>query len=980
MDDRGEVAPDNQGLPEFRGLLRERVIGQLSRVFDCKTALVVAPAGWGKTTSIAQMAVQSLRQVAWCRLLESDSSEQAVLERIWTAANRARQRGGAAGMRSWASFEDALEEVSLPEASQYLLVLDDFHHLRGTPAGALVARLVEDPGRRAPVVIASREEPEMNLSRMRVEGRLVELTADDLRFRTWEVERLFRDHYGYRLTPEESADLARRTAGWAACIELFRIATTGKPPATRSRVMASIQGRSRLIREYLARNVLDELPADLRHFLLQASVLAEPTASMCDELLGRHDSSSMLESLRARQLVMEDPVEDGAFAIHDVLRAELDAELVRTFGERAARQAHARAGALLEEHGRATAALQAYLRAGELDDARRVLEEHGQDISAAPGRWIDQLPKNLAASNPWVMLTRARLLARAGSLELARSSYRDAEEGFELGGNSISLERCRLERRILESWIDPDPLPAANPISLVRAALHSDPLRAAYLAKGMKGPLASLARGIAFCLAGEATPRGANELQQALTDPSCPQEIALGLTCVGTTLKEAGLPDLGLSAGAGAAEGLLADLEHLAQPWLHRVLTAFHALVAEATGPNTDELLAFCEADEDAWGMALVLMMDGARLARTATRLEDAAASLAKAASRFSELHASTLASICHAMRALVLVRSGSEEAVAALAKAATAARRNKSPLALEIATEAKRLLEEGPSQSSVAPRDGRSDAHGAAHGTSSSPSVPASAAVTMAASTREAHLSTPSQLEVRSLGGLSVIAEGRLLPLDEVKPKARKLLAYMVTFAPNLLHREQLVEAFWPEVPLSSGLRNLQVAISSLRGLLPDGEPGGGALIQRNGDAYGLVPADAIWLDRLAFEQEAESAIAVERSGDHRGARECFREAMSLYRGELLPEVGPEDWIVEPRERLRLLAARCALGLAEASLAIDDPRQALEACERGIAIDRFNDTLWRTYAAAHRKDGNEAMALTVESRYRQVLSELGVV
>jgi ATP/maltotriose-dependent transcriptional regulator MalT len=97
--------------------------------------------------------------------------------------------------------------------------------------------------------------------------------ADDLRFRSWEVERLFREIYHQPLPPEDAATLSQRTGGWAAGLAMFHLLTEGRPPAQRRRALADLSRGSRLVRSYLVREVLGDLPAELREFLRRTSAL-----------------------------------------------------------------------------------------------------------------------------------------------------------------------------------------------------------------------------------------------------------------------------------------------------------------------------------------------------------------------------------------------------------------------------------------------------------------------------------------------------------------------------------------------------------------------------------------------------------------------------------------------------------------------------------------------------------------------------------
>src|SRR5205807_8652682 len=110
------------------------------------------------------------------------------------------------------------------------------HCLAGTPAEAVLGRLVEHAPEGLFVLVGSRAQPAWNLPRARAAGDLLEFSGDDLRFRSWEVERLFRDHYRQPLPPVELASLARRTEGWAAALQMFHLATRDKMPEERRRL------------------------------------------------------------------------------------------------------------------------------------------------------------------------------------------------------------------------------------------------------------------------------------------------------------------------------------------------------------------------------------------------------------------------------------------------------------------------------------------------------------------------------------------------------------------------------------------------------------------------------------------------------------------------------------------------------------------------------------------------------------------------
>ena len=272
--------------PRIQAVVRERLACALAPLWDARLGLVVGPAGSGKTTLLAQFAARVEAPLIWYRADVRDGSASALL------ASLARGTGPRFGAmrRNWASVDDMVRAFEdWTEVGPALLVVDDLHFLEGSPAEECLARLVEDAPESLAILMASRRPPSFNISRLRLAGSLLEIGPDDLRFRSWEVEELFRDFYREPMSPEDLAALTRRTGGWAAGLQLFHLATQGKPARERQRVVRSLAARSRLVREYLARNVLDELPSELTNFMLSTSVLGRMTGPLCDDFLETDD-------------------------------------------------------------------------------------------------------------------------------------------------------------------------------------------------------------------------------------------------------------------------------------------------------------------------------------------------------------------------------------------------------------------------------------------------------------------------------------------------------------------------------------------------------------------------------------------------------------------------------------------------------------------------------------------------------------------
>ena len=317
----------------FRGLRRERLDDLLGRVWRQRAALVVAPAGSGKTTLLQQFVALSQRPVAWFRAEASDGSPEGIVFALREALSPVMS----ARLPAVSSVEDLAVVLERPPAESMVLVIDDLHTLQGSRAEPVLERFLECLPENLHLLMVSRCVPGFNLSRLRVSGGLVEIGPDDLRFRSWEVEHLFREVYDKPLGPGDVVELTSRMEGWAAGLQLFHLATRDKTVCDRQSFLQELGARSRMVREYLARNVLDDLPRPLRDFLVATSVLGRLTGPLCDELLRSTGSAQILQHLE-RQQIFTGAVGDGhAYRYHEVLRSHLEATLVEQVGESEAR-------------------------------------------------------------------------------------------------------------------------------------------------------------------------------------------------------------------------------------------------------------------------------------------------------------------------------------------------------------------------------------------------------------------------------------------------------------------------------------------------------------------------------------------------------------------------------------------------------------------------------------------------------------------
>jgi DNA-binding SARP family transcriptional activator len=232
----------------------------------------------------------------------------------------------------------------------------------------------------------------------------------------------------------------------------------------------------------------------------------------------------------------------------------------------------------------------------------------------------------------------------------------------------------------------------------------------------------------------------------------------------------------------------------------------------------------------------------------------------------------------------------------------------------------------------------------------------------------------------VRLFGGFELWIGGQPVEMNTIRPRARALLRLLALNVGRRVHHETIEAALWPEADATSSARNLHVAIAALRrSIEPAATRGTFQLIRREGDAYVMSAPSGSRADLLDFDTELASAHRARAAGDADAALSALNAALTLYRGDLLPEDGPAEWVSERRDASRLAAVDGSQALAEILLERGDAAQAARVCTAGLRIERYHDPLWRLLIKARDQAGDQGAAKAARLGYDRMLAELGV-
>jgi LuxR family transcriptional regulator, maltose regulon positive regulatory protein len=417
---------------------------------------VTAPAGYGKTTLLAEWARNSRLPVAWLSLAEEDNDLERFLRYLLAAWKEvqpevAESRFGLllSGLEpDIDAVLTALVNVGGELDKPLVIVLDDYHLISEAAIHQALTFLLDHLPPTLHVVLNGRGEPPLPLARYRARQQLFELWADDLRFSADETSGFLDQQTGLNLTPEDMARLYEQTEGWVAGLQLaaltlrHRRAFSGERPA--------VSGRNRFIADYLREDVLAYLPERVHRFLLQTSILERLCAPLCAAVTGWEESQEMLEELERENLFLM-PLDASRewFRYHPLFAEFLQKELARRDPD-LARGLHRRAARWHLVHELPEQAIRHAIAGDDVESAIEVFDRHlGIKLSSGELRlvqqWLDMLPDTWVATHPVLNVARAGLLAYTGAIDACIRCLDEAEERMAPAGKEeMRIQRARL--------------------------------------------------------------------------------------------------------------------------------------------------------------------------------------------------------------------------------------------------------------------------------------------------------------------------------------------------------------------------------------------------------------------------------------------------------------------------------------------------------------------------------------------------------
>ena len=389
--------------PRQNFIRRRLILDHLDQALNHKLTLIAAPPGYGKTTLLSIWARENKIPVAWLSLDSDDNELSLILQYLIAALQTLDPQFGQVALSQLKSPQVPPRKVILSSLindlalfdKHFALILDDYHWIEDQHIHSALTYLIDHQPEQVHLLIASRSDPPLQLSRLRARGQLLEIRQTDLRMNPAEAGEFFNKSMGLRLSEKQVETLDSRTEGWIAGLQLAALSLRGRQNF--DEFISTFGGSHRYVIDYLADEVFSQQSREIQSFLTQIAILDRFNAELCDFLTGRTDSKDTLRILEESNLFLI-TLDDKRrwFRFHhlfvDYLRTasqDLDKELL-----------HKKASQWFLDHQLYVEAIKHARATGDLDRLSRAItkaapESFEQGYVSSLSNWLDSIPQDV---------------------------------------------------------------------------------------------------------------------------------------------------------------------------------------------------------------------------------------------------------------------------------------------------------------------------------------------------------------------------------------------------------------------------------------------------------------------------------------------------------------------------------------------------------------------------------------------------------
>ena len=551
---------------------REELVGYLAGCATSRLLLVEAPAGFGKTTAVAQWRASMIedRPFAWVSLDRGDDDPA----RLWSHVVGALQGacpefGGGDTLRALRAQGPDVPGKVLPRLANELaalrarvvVVLDDYHMISEPSCHDQVGFLLSHLPAAVQLVLVTRAEPPLPLARLRAAGVMAEVRAPELRFTPAQAAALVRTVAAVELTEADLADLVERTEGWPAGVYLAALSLRGH--SSPGAFVRQFNGDNRFIVDFLAEEVLSRQPAQIRQFLARTAVLDRFCAPLCEAVTGSANAAQILDVVERDNLFLV-PLDDDRqwYRYHHLFAQVLRSQLART-EPAIVPTLHQRASAWHRQSGSAEEAIDHALAARDVTAAVNLIACHWPAymdigrVSTVHG-WMRWLGDDQIGADPVAAHCAAWCAVISGDPDSLRRWLPVLESADHDGPLPDGIRSLKSSAAMLRGCFGFDGIDSMRDSANAAAELESDPQSPWYA-------LARTALGSALYLSGELDAVAAPLAEALASDASIPAARVAALSLLAVVRAEQGqaqqAQELARTAGQLVADNDLGDTQ-----------------------------------------------------------------------------------------------------------------------------------------------------------------------------------------------------------------------------------------------------------------------------------------------------------------------------------------------------------------------------------------------------------------------------------
>lgn len=457
---------------------RPRLMSRLDDGFQGRLVLVSAPAGFGKTSLLAEWA--HLREdnilISWIHLDSGDNDLIQFMRYLIASLGTYQENLGDAAIAGLDAIPPVPVEALLTSLindvdaldRQLVLVLDDYHLVDTQDIHQVLDFLLENMPAKMCLALTTRSDPPLALHRLRARGQMTEIRASDLRFNRQEAHAMLVAILKKPISTDQVDSLDRRLEGWAAGWQMVALSMQGVDDL--GEFVSSFSSSHRFIMDYLAEEIYNQQPPNVQMFLLGTSILDRLSGSLCDAVLaglawmheGRQEEYSaqqILESLEKSNLFLHPMDDERVWFRYHRLFANLIRQRLRQTWPEEIRGLQMRASNWFADHGYYDEAFQYALAADDYEAAITIVENQGlhmlkEGSLATILHWCERLPNDLIKERPrlnviyaWALLLTSRQVDIEEYLVAAESIKDVAVDENELRGEIAAIRAYDASRR-----------------------------------------------------------------------------------------------------------------------------------------------------------------------------------------------------------------------------------------------------------------------------------------------------------------------------------------------------------------------------------------------------------------------------------------------------------------------------------------------------------------------------------------------------